>query len=493
MSISRFHPGALIVGLVLGVTLVTCAKPGPRSDAGPVSSLIHDAAAGLAPQPAFARADAGATISDVAERVVPSVVNLSATRTVRGRQTPHPFFDDPFFREFFGPRGRVPRDREQRSLGSGVIVSPDGVILTNNHVVENAEEVQVTLHDGRELEARLVGADPRSDLAVLRLEGEISGLTPLPFGDSSALRLGEVVLAIGNPFGVGQTVTMGIVSATGRSNVRLLDYEDFIQTDAAINPGNSGGALVNMRGELVGINTAILSRTGGYQGIGFAIPSEMAHPIMESLLADGKVVRGWLGVSIQDLDRELAAGLGLKVERGVLISDVTADSPAANAGLERGDVVLEANGERMQSTSRFRNLIAAAGPGTRVDLLILRDGKEMTVEAELGSLAESPEPQEEAAAGEGILEGLSVSALDTRTRARFEIPERIDQGVVVTGVTPGSPAAAAGLREGDVLLEVNRQRVDSPASFERLAKQAKRSILLLVFRDGATVYVSVSR
>lgn len=490
---------ALVVGMFFGASAVTCSQPKSAESGG----TVHGGVSGvsmignmLAPSPVFAQTGASSdvTLADIAEKAVPSVVNISATRVVRGTRPQHPLARDPFFREFFGPFPNVPQERMSQSLGSGVIVSKDGVILTNNHVVAQAEEIQVTLSDGREFGADVVGTDPKSDLAVVRLEGDVSGLEPLPFGNSAATRLGDVVLAIGNPFGVGQTVTMGIVSATGRSRVGIVDYEDFIQTDAAINPGNSGGALVNMRGELVGINTAILSRTGGYQGIGFAIPSDMARPIMKSLLEDGKVDRGWLGVVIQDLDKDLSQALQIPNGEGVLISDVAPDSPAAKAGLQRGDVVIEMDGQPATSTSRFRNRVAAHEPGSKVSLVVLRDGKKKQVSVTLGTLAKSPLAQSNAEIDDsGLLSGITVANLSADIRAKYNIPERITQGVLVTSVQPGSSADKARLRKGDVILELNRESVDSVAEFQQLHRKAKDSVLLLVYRDGATLYLALKQ
>jgi serine protease Do len=488
----------VFIGLALGAFAVTCARPTahkPEDDARAGGELRGFAS------PAFAQAaslEEGATIADVAEAVVPSVVNISATRTVRQRQQQSPFgpmFDDPFFREFFAPRHGVPRERQQSSLGSGVIVSADGVILTNHHVIANADEVQVTTSDGRDYKAEVAGNDPESDLAVLRIVDDVDDLPPLPFGDSASLRLGDLVLAVGNPFGVGQTVTMGIVSAKGRTSVGIVDYEDFIQTDAAINPGNSGGALVNMRGELVGINTAILSRTGGYQGVGFAIPSEMAEPILGSLLEHGEVVRGWLGVAIQDLNEELAEALGVPVTRGVVISDVQEDSPAARGGLRREDVVVSIDGRPVREASRLRHLVAAAGPTAQMELEVYRGEQKHTLVVPLSA---RPTEQQASVSGElgddgGALSGLSVGELDNAARSRFEIPRNIRHGVVVTNVEQGSVAARAGMRPGDVILEANRQRVGSVGDLRQVNQRASGSMLLLVYRNGATIYLAIRR
>ncbi len=351
---------------------------------GAATSTNHHAVAQSAPPAAL---PATTQISDVAERVVDSVVNISTTQTVESG----PFVFDPFFTDPFSPFQHEPDLRKAKSLGSGVIVSEDGKILTNAHVVRNADEILVTLHDGSEHEAKLIGTDPKSDLAVLKLQRVKGKLRPLAFADSSRLRLGEVVLAVGNPFGVGQAVTMGIVSATGRASMGIVDYEDFIQTDAAINPGNSGGALVNMRGELVGVNTAILSRTGGYQGIGFAIPTNMVRPIMDALIKDGKVNRGWLGVTLAPLDARAQAKF--KVASGVLVAQVGTDTPAEKAGLFAGDVIVAVDGLEVKDVAKLRNAVAIKGAGTATTLEVRRDGKPRQVKVTLGALPEQPKQQ----------------------------------------------------------------------------------------------------
>ncbi len=484
---TRYRNAAMILlGVAAGLWFATCAHPTGGSSPSPVSKADAAPTSAVLPAPPFARTPNA--LSAVAERAVDSVVNISATRVIRGGNFASPFENDPFFRHFFGPHRSLPREREQRALGSGVIVSDDGVILTNNHVVERAEAIEVTLKDGTALKAEVVGTDPESDLAVVRLKGEFGKLQPLHFGDSSSLRLGDVVLAIGNPFGVGQTVTMGIVSATGRAS-GLVDYEDFIQTDAAINPGNSGGALVNLRGELVGVNTAILSHTGGYQGVGFAIPSDMAEPIMKSLLDDGKVERGWLGVAIQDLNEDLAKGLGLKIARGVLVSDVVPDSPADKAGLKRNDVVLSLNGKQVENTRRFRSRVATLGPSAKAELTVSRGGNKVTLTATLGTLSDSPAASSTAHTTTGPLAGLKVTELTAELRKKYQVPSRVDTGVVVTEVDRGSEAARAGLREGDVIAEIDRKPVKSVGAFEKLTRKAGDSILLLVLRDGQTFYL----
>jgi serine protease Do len=434
------------------------------------------------PHPALTQTG-GVSVADVAERALPSVVNISLTKLSRMRGG-FPFGG--------------PREQRQEGQGSGVIISSDGYIVTNNHVVSGATEIKVTTYDHREYTADVVGTDPKTDLAVIKLKGDVSGLKAIEWGDSSQLRLGDVVLAIGNPFGVGQTVTMGIVSAKGRADLGINQYEDFIQTDAAINPGNSGGALVNMQGKLVGINSAILSPTGGNQGIGFAIPTAMAAPIFDSLKQTGRVARGWLGVSIQDVDQELVGALKLPVTRGILISDVRAGAPAARAGLRRGDVVTKVDGRAIETTGQFRNQVAAAGAGRKVALEVVREGKTVGMTAELGEMPGdegnlSPPSSPSTKPQSGVLDGINLTELDAESRKSFDIAADVQKGVVVTRVAPGSPAARAGLRAGDVLLELNRAAVANVRDFEAAYGKAKDNLLLLVHRGGATVFVVVKR
>ncbi len=387
-----------------------------------VTSRASAAVNAILPHPAFAYAETGSSgvsIADIAEKAAPSVVNVASSRTVKTDAEHSPFFEDPFFRHFFGPGGGEPREQRQveHGLGSGVVVSSDGIVLTNNHVVDGADEIRVTTADKREFPAKVIGTDAKSDVAVLRLSGDVKSLHPIEIGDSSRLRLGDVVLAIGNPFGVGQTITMGIVSAKGRANVGIAAYEDFIQTDAAINPGNSGGALVDMEGKLIGINTAILSRTGGNMGIGFAIPSNMAQPIMKALIEHGKVVRGWLGVGIQDIDQDLASAMKLSSLQGILISEVMPGGPASKASMKSGDVVLAFNGEPVNSTGEFRNAVAAAGAGATAKLDVVRDGKPIGVTATLGELPEKGGNVASAdqSAPTGALDGLTLQDFDSST------------------------------------------------------------------------------
>lgn len=375
----------LLIGVVLGI--VVSYQTGwfsPHDGTTPVKKRVSFTAEAKSSASADVKS-LTASLSGVAQRVMPAVVNISSMRVYRtpGQRPPSSFFRDPFFRDFFGEDFfrffGIPRERVERSLGSGVIVTRNGYIATNNHVVSQATQVKVSLADKREFNAEIVGTDPKTDVALLKIDGK--GLPTIRLGDSDKALVGDIVLAIGNPFGIGQTVTMGIISAKGRSNVGIVDYEDFIQSDAAINPGNSGGALVNIEGDLVGINTAIVSRTGGYQGIGFAIPSNMAKAVMKGLLEHGKVIRGWLGASVQEVTPQIAAEFRLQSSTGALIVEVYPRSPAARAGLRRGDIILQYGDEQVERAVELRNLVTAMPAGTEAKLNAWRNGevRELTV------------------------------------------------------------------------------------------------------------------
>jgi serine protease Do len=432
----------------------------------------------------------------IVKQVLPNVVNISSSKVVR---TPNQVGEgmqmDPFFQQFFGHGfgngPAVPKERRERSLGSGVIVSPEGYLLTNNHVVDGATDIRVTLSDKRELKAVVVGTDPKTDVAVLKLEG--SNFPAITLGDSSKVQVGDYALAIGDPFGVGQTVTMGIVSAKGRGNLGIEDYEDFIQTDAPINPGNSGGALINDRGELIGINTAILSHgSGGNEGIGFAIPVNLAQQVMNQILDHGKVTRGYLGVVVQPISPAMAKALGQNEPKGALVGDVGAKGPAQAAGVERGDIILELNGKSINDANELRNTVSMMQPGETIKLQISRNGSVRDFSVKLGELPASKEQtqnQKEGASKEA-LEGVSVENLDADTAKELGLPAST-KGVVVTEIDPSSPKADSGLRKRDVIQEVNHQPVHNVAEFEQaMHKAGKEEALLLVNRGGTTLFIA---
>jgi serine protease Do len=428
------------------------------------------------------------SFAPVIKQVSPSVVKVF----VSGQATPAGFEDFPMFRHFFGEGQRRLELPRQQGIGSGVIVTPDGYVLTNNHVIERASDVKIALQDGREFAAKIVGKDPKTDLAVLKVEAK--SLPAIQMTDSDQVEVGDTVLAIGNPFGIGQTVTTGIVSATGRSALGL-DYEDFIQTDAAINPGNSGGALVDAEGRLIGINTAILSRSGGNQGIGFAIPANLARDVMESLIAEGKVTRGHLGVVIQDVTPAIAKKFNLEGRSGALIGDVAPRSPAESAGLQSGDVILEFAGKPVKDSRNLKLQVARVKPGEKVEVKVLRDGKEQSLNVKVGeqpdakrlAKAEGQERGDE----EGTLNGVAVDDLNRRTRDQFDIPANV-RGALVTEVAPDSAAAEAGLRPGDVILEINREPVKSAEDAVRLTEQpADKTTLLKIWSRGTQRFIVV--
>jgi len=443
----------------------------------------------------------------VVKEVLPNVVNISSSKVVKARnqmQMPEGMEQDPFFQQFFGRQfgghGRggngngndqQPQKQREQSLGSGVIVSPEGYILTNNHVVEGATDVKVTLSDKREFKAEVIGTDPKTDIAVLKLTGE--KFNAITLGDSTKVQVGDYALAIGDPFGVGQTVTMGIVSAKGRGGLGIEDYEDFIQTDAPINPGNSGGALVNDRGELVGINTAILSHgSGGNEGIGFAIPINLARNVMGQIIDHGKVTRGYLGVVIQPITPNMSKALNLSKLEGALVSDVNTKGPAKDAGVLRGDVITAINGNTVDDSNELRNTISMMQPGQTVKLEISRNGSTRDLDVKLGELPLSKEEARNQPEGSSkeALEGVGVENLDADTAAQLQLPEST-KGVVVTGIDPSSPKADSGLQKGDVIQEVNHQPVRNVAEFEQAMRKANgNGALLLVNRGGTTLFIA---
>jgi serine protease Do len=486
---------AVVGGLLYGLSSNALERPDKVPGR---QNLIADVKVETTPP---ARSNPGAqSYAPVIQKTGPAVVNIFTSRVVKAdpRRFMQPFGGDPMFRDFFGPQENGPfrpRSHKERSLGSGVIMTKDGYILTNDHVVDGADEVKVALanHDKKEFTAKIVGRDPRTDIAVLKVDS--NDLPAVTVADSDAVEVGDVVLAIGNPFGLGQTVTMGIVSAVGRNNVGIEDYEDFIQTDAAINPGNSGGALIDAQGRVIGINTAILSRTGGNQGIGFAVPINLARNIMDRLLQDGKVTRGYMGVMIQELNPDLAKEFKLESSQGALVSEVNEDSPAAKAGIKSGDIIVKLDDKTINTSHQLRMTVAQKNPGTTIQVQILRDGQTKNLKVTLAEMPNqddgegtSVNPDRQSSGG---LEGVGVSDLDTAMRQQLRLPSGV-QGAVVTEVTPESAAYEAGLRRGDVILEINRKPIHNAADAVQATKNLKnKKILLRIWSQGGSRFLIV--
>jgi len=479
--------GILIAGVALGIGLWAWTGHPVFGASGTVPVYVSQTDGA---EKAMA-SSSGMGFSSVLKGALPAVVSIASSRIVKVPQ--NPMFNDPFFQQFFGgqmPRG--PQQQRERGLGSGVIISPDGYILTNNHVVEKATDIKVMFADKRQFPGKVIGTDPQTDIAVVKIE--TSGLPTITLGDSSKLEVGDYAFAIGNPFGVGETATMGIISATGRNGLDIEDYEDFIQTDAAINPGNSGGALLNARSELIGVNTAILAGgSGGNQGIGFAIPINMAKYVMDQILKHGKVVRGYIGVGIQEVTPELAKSFHVPPEKGALVASVEPNSPGAKAGLQRGDVIEEMNGQQINGSNDLRLKIGTMTPGTTVHFKVNRGGQTRDIPVTLG---EAPTGKNAANAQGGETEnspmsGVQVDELSPDIRDQLGLKPDV-KGVVVTQVADGSPASDAGLQRGDVIEQVNRQPVNSVGEYERLIREAgNQSIVLLVNRGGNTTFVVV--
>jgi serine protease Do len=447
----------------------------------------------------------GKAFAELASKAKPAVVFIQVKKTVAAAAPSMPFkfndplspFNDDFFERFFRhrmpnrPQPQQPEGRRQQfhqmGQGSGFIVTSDGYILSNNHVVGDADHIRVKLTDGREFDAKLVGTDPQTDVAVIKIDAK--HLPTLPLGNSDKLEVGDWVMAIGNPFGLASTVTVGVVSAKGRSSVGIVDYEDFIQTDAAINPGNSGGPLINLSGEAVGINSAIFSKSGGYMGIGFAIPMAIAQKVYKELAAGHTITRGHLGVMIQSLTPDLAKGFGLKNgDRGVLISEVTPNSPAEKAGLKTGDIIVELNGHPVKEVGQLRNAVALAAPGTKVNLLVIRNGSRKAITVTLGKL-DSGKVARVGAGGTGSKLGLTVQNLTPDLARQFGYKDRT--GVVVTHVAPASPAASAGIAPGTLIAQVGQHPVHTVAEFQKQVAAAMEngSVLLLVEQEGHARFV----
>jgi len=418
--------------------------------------------------------------SAVAKKAIPAVVWIQVEKTVAarggygGRQQyndPFDYFGDDFFERFFG-RARPPMRYKQRGQGSGFIISKDGYILTNNHVVGDADKITVKMHDGRELEGKLIGADPKSEVAVIKVDA--TDLPILELGDSSTLEIGEWVIAVGNPFGLSETLTVGVVSAKGRSNLRIAEYEDFIQTDAAINPGNSGGPLLDIDGRVIGINTAIFSQSGGYMGIGFAIPINMAKSIKNQLVEDGKVVRGFLGVRLnrEEVDADMAKSFGLEEAGGVLIAELIKGSPAEAAGIEAGDIITKVNGEKVSDNGSFRNKVAMIEPGTKVNFTVFRDGKEKTIEVRIGTF---PEDESLAAGSPDASQKLGIAAIDLTPEISKRLGYEFEGGVLVAEVADGSEAQRKGIRRGQLILSVNRIKVRNVVEYNAAVAEAAQT------------------
>jgi serine protease Do len=490
----QFAASTAVIVLAIAVGVGTLAGSWATAKTGKTIPIL------LAPtvSAASSRVSFEEGFAPVAKTAIPAVVNVSSSKVIRspGGNIPSPFFSDPFFRQFFGnnvPRNfQVPPSAErEHSLGSGVVVNPDGYILTNNHVIDGAKDVKVLLADKREFQARVIGTDKRTDIAVLKIDA--NNLPVLAFGDSSKMQVGNFVLAIGIPFGLNQTVTLGIVSATGRGDLGIEDYEDFIQTDAAINPGNSGGALIDERGTLIGINTAIVAGGGGgNQGVGFAIPGNMARNVMEQILKYGKVSRAWLGVSIQPVTQDIAKAFHLTGTYGALIGDVTKDSPAAKAGLETGDIVLDVNGQKVGDSRALQLKIGSMSPGTTVTLNVFRNGAMRDVTVKLGEMPAGIGQSVPTGNNQGVkLRGLSVGELTPDSASQLKLAPDT-QGVVVTNVDPASAASEAGIEQGDVIQQVNHQVVTNVAGFDQAMQTAGgQPVLLLLNRNGATSFVVV--
>lgn len=454
--------------------------------------------AGVAPAFAISKKDVeilsqySKAFTAVVKEAKPAVVHVQVEKMVGAKNYPFhdfDFFNNPFFERFFGPDfhrqfPQNPQKRKQQGQGSGFIISKDGYILTNNHVVEDADKITVTLADKKSVEAKLIGSDPLSDVALIKIDNG-KDLPTLPLGDSDALEVAETVIAIGNPFGLSQTVTVGVVSAKGRSKIGLNEYENFIQTDAAINPGNSGGPLLNIYGEVVGINSALFSRTGGYMGIGFAIPINMAKAIKDQLQKNQKVIRGWLGVVIQDVSEDLAASFGLKEAKGVLISEVQKDSPADKAKLKQGDVLLKLNNTPLEDTSDLRNRVALIIPGTKADFEIIRDGKTKNIQVVIGEQPANFGRVAQKNQNDNSLEGFGFTFQELTPELAEQFGYNDEKGVLIAGVEPGGVAASAGLKPGQLIQEVNKMLVSNVREFQKALKQSSNpKRLLLRIKSG---------
>ena len=485
---SFWRRASVIVGATVITGSLVAFTPSPKGKNAPLHLQVAET-------PAVENAKMFPSLSPVVKKVAPSVVKISVSGQAKESMMEMQGMPDlrQFFGEGFGLRGgRQLKAPKQQGVGSGIIVTTDGYVLTNNHVIENADDIKVSLNDGRDFKGKVVGRDPKTDVAVVKIEG--TGLPAITFADSDKIEVGDMVLAVGNPFGIGQTVTTGIISAKGRATMGL-DYEDFIQTDAAINPGNSGGALVDIDGRLIGMNTAILSRSGGNQGIGFAVPTNLARWVMESLVNTGSVERGFLGVNIQDLTPELAKEFKLNEAKGALVAEVTAGSPAEKAGIKGGDLITSFNGKDVSDSRHLKLQVGACTPGSSVAVNVLRDGanKALTVKVEslpadkLASNSNADDSTDDA------LHGVAVADLDANTREQLKVPAKIS-GAVVTGVEEDSASYNAGIREGDVITEINHVAVkNAEQAVAECAKPGSKRTLVKVWSRGGSRYVVVDQ
>ena len=506
--------------VALGAVLLTLS-----SSAILAQELEKTPAVKVDPAPVTAKPGTLTSFAPIVEKVAPSVVTISTSRNMKNQLNQlrnNPLFNDPMFRRFFGipdpnedsdtppapqrrgGRGNNPGEEGRRGarpqalgLGSGVIVSGEGHILTNNHVVEGADDIVVTIgNNRREYKAKKIGSDPATDVAVLKIDA--TSLPAITFGDSDKLRVGDIVIAVGNPFGLTQSVSQGVVSAIGRGGMNIVDYENFIQTDASINPGNSGGALVDIEGRLIGINTAIFSRSGGNQGIGFAVPANLAHGVMDSIIKNGRVVRGFIGAYLQPLDEELSSQFKTKDQSGALIAELDPKGPAAKAGIKRGDVITGINGKKVEGPRELRLTVASMPPGSKVELKVLRDGEERAIPIELGELPSErgvlAQEGEKKSDEPDVLDGVTVSDIDDALRKELDLPADAE-GVVITNVDPDSQSAAAGLKRGDVIHEINREPVTSAKQAVDLSEKVKKEkkVLLRVSTKGQSRFIVVGQ
>lgn len=488
LYISLFATG--LFGVLVGAFIVSNQKPETSySSAIAKSPEIRNNISNLS--------ELNNSFISISKEVTPAIVSIYSTKTVKQNKN-REFLNDPFFRRFFGPDSQIPDDenhQKQQGLGSGVIVNNDGTVLTNNHVVEGADDISIVLSDKRKFKAKIIGTDPKSDLAVIKIQNP-KDLPLARLGDSSKLEVGEWVLAIGNPLGLSSTVTAGIISAKDRSNVGVADFEDFIQTDAAINPGNSGGALVNLNGEVIGINTAIASRTGGYMGIGFAIPVNMAKKVMNDILTKGKVTRGFLGIQIQNMNDALSKALKIPSNiTGIVVGDVYKNSPADKAGVKSNDVIIKLDDKNVEDVNTFRNTIANKSPNENVKLDIIRNGKNISINIKLGELSQqSFENNQEKVEEQTEKLGFTVEPLTDSLKARLNINKNIN-GLIVNKVDSGSNSEEAGLAVGDIILEVNKNKVNNISDFNKIIKEVKSgdSILLKIHRNGSNLLMAFTK